>query len=152
MIKNGTRLQSQVCDTQVIVVRTLDAALSGRQRDGQALRRRGWRGSPRHEGGRRDTLDRRYAVESQGSQATAGQRLTGQSSRDSRQRALIHNRSTISIARSGALPLPTKVLSCVSVIVVVAARVRTSPGRSSEMGRASASCSTSVTILFITES
>ena len=25
MIKNGTRLQSQVCDTQVIVVRTSDA-------------------------------------------------------------------------------------------------------------------------------
>ena len=25
MIKNGTRLQSQVCDTQVIVVRTADS-------------------------------------------------------------------------------------------------------------------------------
>ena len=67
MIKNGTRLQSQVCDTQVIVVRSADSlddlraggvamvpldsrktsgvayARSGvlrGQRDGQALRRR----------------------------------------------------------------------------------------------------------------
>lgn len=64
MIKNGTRLQSQVCDTQVIVVRSADSLddlraggvpmvpldaeksadatstrLLRRQRDGQALRR-----------------------------------------------------------------------------------------------------------------
>ena len=79
MIKNGTRLQSQVCDTQVIVVRTADSLddlraggvpmvpidakkirrsdriLPGsgvlrRKRDGQALRRRDRRRSARHQG------------------------------------------------------------------------------------------------------
>src|SRR4029077_4146935 len=61
--------------------------------------------------------------------------------------ALSHSRSTMSTARAGSSPRPTNELSCVSVIVVVAANVRTSAGRSLEIGRASASCSTSVTIL-----
>ena len=78
MIKNGTRLQSQVCDTQVIVVRSADslddlraggapmvpigdevtAGLSHRRRtvrrhpDGQALRRRRRRRGAGHQGGR----------------------------------------------------------------------------------------------------
>ena len=76
MIKNGTRLQSQVCDTQVIVVQAADSLddlraggvpmvplgrresrrrLAGpgvvrRQRDGQALRRRDRRRGARHQG------------------------------------------------------------------------------------------------------
>ncbi|UXA11557.1 hypothetical protein KXD97_26750 [Mycobacterium sp. SMC-8] len=36
MIKNGTRLQSQVCDTQVIVVRSTDA-LDGLQAGGSPM-------------------------------------------------------------------------------------------------------------------
>ena len=79
MIKNGTRLQSQVCDTQVIVVRsadslddlraggapmvpldaekaadaTIDPAFSDGNADGQALRRRRRRRGARDQGGRR---------------------------------------------------------------------------------------------------
>ncbi len=77
MIKNGTRLQSQVCDTQVIVVRSADSlddlraggapmvpigeetslrshARPGavrREPDGQALRRRERRRGAGHQGG-----------------------------------------------------------------------------------------------------
>lgn len=75
MIKNGTRLQSQVCDTQVIVVRSADSLddlrcgesrwcpwtlrshpmptwilLSPGQHDGQTLRRRHWRRSAGDQG------------------------------------------------------------------------------------------------------
>src|SRR4051812_4772416 len=66
------------------------------------------------------------------------------------QNALSHNRSTMSTARSRSSPRPTKVLSWVKVIVVVAANVRTKAGRSSEIGRASGSCSSSATSLSIT--
>ena len=39
MIKNGTRLQSQVCDTQVIVVRTADSLdVGARLRNNAKLR------------------------------------------------------------------------------------------------------------------
>ena len=87
MIKNGTRLQSQVCDTQVIVVRsadslddlraggapmmpigqrrsevlrlTLDPAFVRRQRDGQALRRRDRRRGAGDQGGAGHAVGRR---------------------------------------------------------------------------------------------
>ena len=55
--------------------------------------------------------------------------------------------------RGGDLaPRPTNALSCVNVIAVVAVSIRTSAGRSSEIGRAPASCSTRPTILSITVS
>ena len=104
MIKNGTRLQSQVCDTQVIVVRTADSLddlraggvplvpidsrnpakatefswirVLRRRRDGQALRRRDRRRSARHQGRSGDAQHRLNRTESEGSQAAAGQRLT----------------------------------------------------------------------------
>src|SRR5690348_8028679 len=68
--------------------------------------------------------------------------------------AISHSRSTISIARWGSWPRPTNALSPDSVIPVVPTSVRTSAGRSSEMGRAPVrtSCSTSATILSITVS
>ena len=43
-----------------------------------------------------------------------------------------HSRSRASTARPGSPPRPTNALSCVSVIVVVAASVRTRAGRSSD--------------------
>ena len=102
MIKNGTRLQSQVCDTQVIVVKpptasttcapaasrwcrwtaeksadaTLDPAFSDGNADGQALRRRGRRRSARHQGRRGNAQRRVDRAEPEGSQAATRQRLT----------------------------------------------------------------------------
>ena len=55
--------------------------------------------------------------------------------------AVTHSRSSDLDGAIGSVPRPTNALSCVSVIVVVAASVRTRAGRSSEIGRASASCS-----------
>ena len=102
MIKNGTRLQSQVCDTQVIVVkaaeslddlrcggrpmlsldaeRPADAAPDPAFADGSTMGKRyvddGERRGAGHQGRRRVTQRRRDAAGAQGSQAAAGQRLS----------------------------------------------------------------------------
>ena len=101
MIKNGTRLQSQVCDTQVIVVRTSDSlddlraggapmvprrregcrrnagpGVLGRHRNGQTLRRRDRCRSTGDQGRCRIPVRRDYRADIEGSQAATGQRLT----------------------------------------------------------------------------
>ena len=103
MIKNGTRLQSQVCDTQVIVVRTadsLDDLRAGGAADGADRSTRRSRPTSRSirrsadgnlmgkryvdengaevlvtKAGNGHAVRRHDAADHQGSQATSGQRL-----------------------------------------------------------------------------
>ena len=101
MIKNGTRLQSQVCDTQVIVVRSADSlddlraggapmipigdqplrrhTRSGAVRwqpDGQALCRRDGRRGAGDQGGGRHAVGRDDAADGERGQAPSRQRLS----------------------------------------------------------------------------
>ena len=100
MIKNGTRLASQVCDTQVIVVRSADSlddlrcggvpmvadrrravgrtrpGVRRRHRDGQALCRRNRRRGAGDQAGCGKPERRPDRASAQRGQAAAGQRLT----------------------------------------------------------------------------